>query len=173
MTYSRVGGDSFETRRAISFQGTRELNSQWLFRARYRFSHLDGLGPYDGLDGTRHELQGRFTYSVGPTLLSISLEHLLNDQRSDFLASDRQQVQILVEREIAPQWTVEADTAIQQSRHDAGGTDRLMEVGFNVARAVNAQWRVVGRFAHSRNESDAAALDYDVNQVSVSADIRF
>jgi hypothetical protein len=87
MTYRLVGGDSFEARRAISFQGTRELNPEWLFRARYRFSRLDGLGSHDGLDG--------------------------------------------------------------------------------------AQWRIVGRFAHSRNESDNPRLAHDVNQVSVGADIQF
>jgi tetratricopeptide (TPR) repeat protein len=172
-TYRFVGGDSFEARRAISFQGTRELNPEWLFRARYRFSHLDGLGSRDGLDGTRHEVQARFTYTAGPVRSIFSYEYEKNDQRSRALASDRQEVQVLVERELTSQWSVEGDAAVRQSEYDAGGTDTLMEVGLNLARTLNAQWRVVGRFAHSRNESDNPRLAYNVNQVSVGAEIRF
>jgi hypothetical protein len=173
VTYSRVGGHSFETRRAISFQSSRALTSEWLFRGRYRFSHLDGLGSYDGLDGTRHEVQARFVYDVAPLRLSVSYEYELNNQRSDSLASDRQEVQFFAERELTQQWTIETDAAVQRSQYEAGGADTLMEGGLSVARTLTAQWRVLARLAHSRNESDDSTLDYDVNQISLGAEVRF
>lgn len=173
MSYSRVGGDSFETRRTISFQSTRELSSEWSFRARYRFSHLEGFGSYDALDGTRHEAQARFVYNPAPIRLTLAFEYELNDQKSDFLASDRQEVQILAERELTSEWAIEAEMAVQRSQYDGGGSDTLMDLGLALVRVLNDQWRVIGRYVHSRNESRDPMLDYDLNQILVGAEVGF
>lgn len=173
LTYSRVGGDSFETRRAISFQSSRAIASEWWFRARYRFSHLNGLGSYDGLDGTRHEAQARFLYSLAPLRFSVSFEYELNDQRSDFLASDRQEVRLFAERELSANWAVETDAAVQISQYDVGGTDTLLEAGLGLSRSLSEQSRLLARLVHSKSESDDSTLDYDVNQISLGAEVRF
>jgi hypothetical protein len=173
MTYTRIGGHSFEARQAISFQSSRALTSEWWFRARYRFTHLDGLGGYDGLDGTRHEAQARFAYNLAPLYVSVSYEVELNDQRSDSLASDRQEVRVYAEREISARWAVETDASVQISEYDVSGTDTLLEAGIGLSRRLSAQSRLLARWTHARNESDDPTLDYEVNQISLGAAVRF
>lgn len=176
VSYLRLNNDSFETRRSLSFQSTRDLDEHWRFRARYRFSLLDGMGSrYSGLDGTRHEALTRVSYYADDIRYSASYEYEINRQDQDSLPTRRHQFEFRAGRDLSRWWSVEVEAALQRNRYGKAsfGSETLTEVGVSLERTLTSRWRLLSRYSYVDNDSASADLDYVVNQVSIGVESTF
>lgn len=176
ISYSRLDNESFETRRSLAFQSTRDLDDRWRFRARYRFSVLDGMGArFAGLDGTRHEALARLSYYADDIRYSASYEYEINHQDEESLPERRHQFGIRAGRDLTPLWSVEFEAAVLRSQYASAsyGRETLTELALSLERTLTSRWRLLSRYSYSDNDADSAELDYAVNQISVGLESSF
>ena len=82
LSYSTLDSEGFESKRMLLLQATRALSEEWRLRARYRYSDIDGLDGFEGLDGYRHELgvllynhsDADFPVAVGDRIAQLCIE---------------------------------------------------------------------------------------------------
>jgi hypothetical protein len=176
ISYSRLDNESFEARRSLAFQSSRDLDAHWRFRARYRFSVLEGMGSrYSGLDGTRHEALARLAYRGEGMRYSASYEYQINDQHQDTLPTSRHQIELRAARDVTAWWSVELEAGLQRNQYGNAplGSETLTELALNLERTLTARWRLLSRYSYTHNDSSAAELDYAVNQISVGVESTF
>ncbi len=170
--YSTLDGEGFENKQALLLQAARPLTEHWRLRARYRFSLIDGLSGFSGLDGDKHELALRGTWRSGPWDISIDYRFDTTDYDDATLSYDRHQLAIDMQRELGDNWTVEAGLSRDHSRYDvtANGTEDRTELTLAISYGFGAAWRAVVRYAYANNEADLPEFDYDRNRVSAGVE---
>jgi hypothetical protein len=174
-SYSRLDNSSFEMRRSLSFQSTRDLDKHWRFRARYRLSFLDGIGArYSGLDGTRHEALARIAYRGAGTRYSASYEYEINDQQEESLPTRRHQLRLRGAMDVNALWSVELEAGIErQGGRDDFADETLTEIALSLQRVLTDRWRLLCRSSYGDNNSDTAALNYTARQISIGIESSF
>lgn len=172
LLYSTLDGEGFENRQALLLQAMRPLTEEWRLRARYRFSLIDGLSGFDGLDGHRHELGLRGTWRRGPWDVAIDYRFDSTDYDDPNLSYDRHLLAVDVQRELDDNWTVEAGLARDHSRYDvtANGTEDRTELTLAVSYDFGTTWRAVVRYAYANNDADQPEFDYDRNRISAGVE---
>ncbi len=172
LAYSTLDGEGFESRRMLVLQGTRALTQEWRLRARYRFSHIDGLDGFDGLDGRRHELGIRGLWRRGDWDVTVEYRYDSADYDDATLSFDRHQLSVDVQRALDRNWTVQAGLARDHSKYDvaANGSEERTELTLAVSRALGTSWRAVVRYAYADNQADLADFDYRRNRVSAGVE---
>ena len=175
LSYSRLDNTSFEARRSLSFQSTKDLDSHWRFRARYRFSLLEGMGErYSGLDGTRHQALARIAYRSEGVRYSASYEYEINNQQDESLPTRRQQLRLSGAMDVNPWWSVELEAGVErQSGKSASPDETLTAIALSLERVLTDRWRLLCRSSYGDNDSDTAALDYTASQISIGVESNF
>jgi tetratricopeptide (TPR) repeat protein len=172
LAYSTLDGEGFEAKQALLLQATRPLTEDWRLRARYRFSHINGLSSFSGLDGHKHELGVRGTWRSGSWDIAIAYRFDSTDYDDATLSYDRHQLSVDAQREVDDNWTVEAGLSYDRSRYDdpANGTEERAELTLAVSRNLGGLWRAVVRYAYANNEADLPQFDYSRNRISAGVE---
>jgi tetratricopeptide (TPR) repeat protein len=172
LLYSTLDGEGFENRQALLLQAARPLTEDWRLRARYRFSLIDGLSGFSGLDGHKHELGLRGAWRSGPWDVAIDYRFDSTDYDDANLSYDRHQLSVDVQRDLDDQWTVEAGLSHDHSTYDveANGTEDRTELTLAVVYELNGMWRAVVRYAYANNEADLPQFDYNRNRISAGVE---
>jgi hypothetical protein len=175
LSYARLDNASFQTRQSVSFQSTRDLDPHWRFRARYRFSLLEGIGSrYSGLDGKRHEALARLVYRGEGTRYSASYEYEINDQHEESLPTRRHQLRLRGAIDVNPLWSVELEAGVERQKgKDAFADETLTQVALNLARVLTSRWRLLCRSSYGDNDSDSSVLSYTASQFSIGVESTF
>jgi hypothetical protein len=172
LTYSTLDAEGFESRRMLLLQATRSLTDEWRLRARYRFSYIDGLGSFDGLDGTRHDLGVRGTWHSGSWDVVVEYRFDSTDYREETLSFDRHQVSVGAQRALGGNWAVLAGLSHDRSRYDVAdnGSEDRTEIELGVSRNFGTRWRGVVRYAYANNEAEQPEFDYSRNRISAGVE---
>jgi hypothetical protein len=172
LEYSTLDSEGFENKQMLILQATRPLIEQWRLRLRYRFSNIDGLGAFDGLDGTRHDLSARGTWSRGSWDVTVEYRFDTTDYQEESLSYDRQQVSVDAQYELDANWTFQGGLSHDRTSYDVAenGKERRTEVVLAVSRNLGTQWRAVVRYAYADNEADVPEFDYGRNRISAGVE---
>ena len=172
LAYATLDSEGFENTRSVQLQATRALTNDWRLRARYRFSDVDGLNAFAGLDGRRHELGMRSAWRRGRWDLTVAYRFESSDYDNAALSLDRHQLSFDVQRALDANWTVQASLARDRSRYDvaANGNENRTELALAVSRNLSALWRAVVRYAYADNQADLAEFDYQRNRISAGVE---
>ena len=173
LTYATLDGEGFESKRMLLLQATRPLTEEWRLRARYRFSDIDGLGGFGGLDGTRHELGIRGTWHRDSWDVTVEYRFDSSDYDEETLSLDRHQLSVDAQRDLDENWTVQAGLSIDRSRYDCRGERhaRSAPSSRSPSAAISASaWRAVVRYAYADNQADLPEFDYDRNRISAGVE---
>jgi tetratricopeptide (TPR) repeat protein len=168
LAYSTLDGEGFENKQALLLQAARPLTDEWRVRARYRFSKIDGLGGFSGLDGHKHDVGLRGTWRRGPWDVTIDYRFDKTDYDEATLSYDRHQISADLQYELDGNWTVEAGLSRDRSRYDvsANGTEDRTELSLGVSREFGDTWRALVRYSYANNEADLPEFDYGRNRIS-------
>lgn len=170
-----IAGDSFDQRQSLFAQASRTFAKHWSTRARYRLSNIDGADAYEGLEGLRHELSTRLTYtSVGWALTGTYLFEL-SDFDSAALSATRHQLSVEARKTIDSVWTARASLGYRNSQYDdtSIGTENRFDLSAGVEYAIDDRWTVVAQYSFTDNNSDASEFDYERNRLQVGAEVAF
>ena len=172
LAYATLDGEGFESKRMLVLQATRRLTQDWRLRARYRFSDIDGLDGFEGLDGRRHELGIRGIWRRDSWDVTIEYRFDSSDYDDATLSFDRHQLAVDVERELDRNWTVQAGLARDRSDYEvaANGSEERTEFTLALSRRFGSGWRVVVRYAYADNTADLAEFDYQRNRISAGVE---
>ena len=153
LVYSTLDGEGFQSKAMLILQATRSLTEEWRLRVRYRFSDIDGLDGFEGLDGTRHELGVRGTWRRGSWDVNVQYRYDTTDYQEERLSFDRHQL-----------WSTRSATwtrtgpwrpvvAFDRSSYDTAdnSTEDRAEVELAVSRSFGRRWRAVMRYAYADN----------------------
>jgi hypothetical protein len=170
LAYSTLDAESFENRRMLVLQTSRDLASLWRLAARYRFSDIDGMNDYAGVGGKRHELGARMGRAAGPWHLGFAYELETSDHDDESLSATRHQLGMDIERALGNVWRLTADATLRYSEYDEAdqGEEALADFSIAVTRLWNERWRLVMRYSRADNEADLADFDYSRNRISAS-----
>ena len=170
--YSTLDGEGFESRQALLLQATRALTADWRLRARYRFSLIDGLSGFSGLDGHKHELSVRGLWRSGSWDVAVGYRFDSNDYDDVTLSFDRHQLVVDAQRELDENWIVQGSLTGDRSRYDveANGSEERIEIALAVSRKLGSLWRAVVRYAYADNQADQPAFDYSRSRVSAGVE---
>lgn len=166
--YSTLDGEGFESKQALLLQAARPLTEDWRVRARYRFSYINGLTDFEGLDGRKHELGLRGTWRNGPWDVAIDYRFDSTDYDDANLSYDRHQISVDTQYELDDRWTVEAGLSYDRSRYEvaANGIENRAELTLAVNYDLGGPWRAFARYAYADNEADLPDFDYSRNRIS-------
>ena len=168
LSYATLDSEGFESRQMLLLQATRALSEEWRLRARYRFSLIDGLDGFEGLDGSRHELGVRGTWRRDSWTVDLRYRYDTSDYDDANLSFDRHQLAADVQRDLDEHWAVEAGLSFDHSKYEvaANGSEQRFELTLAVSRSLNDTWRAVVRYAYADNEADLPEFNYGRNLVS-------
>jgi tetratricopeptide (TPR) repeat protein len=172
LTYGTLDGDGFESKRMLLLQATRPLPDDWRLRVRYRFSDIDGLDGFSGLDGTRHELGLRGLWRRGSWDVTVTYRFDKSDYADEALSFDRHQLSVDAEYELDANWNVQAGLAHDRSKYTdtANGSEQRTEIALGVNRAFGSQWRAFVRYAFADNQADRPEFDYQRNRFTAGVE---
>jgi hypothetical protein len=172
LEYSTLDSEGFENKQMLILQGTRPLSEEWQLRLRYRFSNVDGLDGFGGLDGTRHDLRIRGTWQRGSWEIAVGYRFDSTDYQEDSLSYDRQQATADATYDLAANWTFTAGLSVDRTSYDAteNGSEDRTEIVVAASRAFGTQWRAVVRYAYANNEADLPEFDYGRNRISAGVE---
>lgn len=172
VAYATLDGEGFESKQALLLQATRTLTTDWRLRARYRFSFIDGLNGFSGLDGHKHELSVRGFWRSGSWDVAVGYRFDSNDYDDATLSFDRHQLAIDAQRELDENWIVQASLTGDRSRYDVAtnGSEERTEIALAVSRKLGSLWRAVVRYAYADNQADLPEFDYGRSRVSAGVE---
>lgn len=172
LEYSTLGSEGFENKQLLILQATRPLTDEWRLRVRYRFSNIDGLDGFGGLDGTRHDLGVRGAWHRGSWDVAVGYRFDSTDYQEESLSYDRHQVTADATYELGANWTFTAGLAHDRTSYDVteNGTEKRTEVVLAASRAFGTQWRAVVRYAYADNQADQPEFDYGRNRISAGVE---
>jgi len=172
LEYSTLGSDGFENKQVLILQATRPLTDEWRLRVRYRFSNIDGLDGFGGLDGTRHDLGVRGSWHRGSWDVAVGYRFDHTDYQDESLSYARHQVTTDATYELDANWTFTAGLSLDRTSYDVteNGTESRSEIVLAASRAFGTQWRAVVRYAYADNEADQPEFDYGRNRISAGVE---
>jgi tetratricopeptide (TPR) repeat protein len=170
-----IGGDSFEQRQAVFAQASRTLANDWSTRARYRLSNINGTEEYEGLDGLRHELSARLTYTDVIWTVTGAYLFEVSDFDSASLSATRHQLSLDSRVRVAPEWMARAAIGLRSSKYDAPsiGTENRIELSAGAEYELNEHWTIVAQYLFSENDARESTFDYQRNRIQVAAEVAF
>lgn len=168
--YATLDHEGFESKRMAQLQASTPLDERWLFRARYRFSDIDGLNEFESLGGSRHEVALRAARQGPVWTFGVEYRFDANDYEDEALSAQRHQIGVDVERTFSHGWVVLAGATARHSKYEltASGTEDRSDVTLGLAKTLGAHWRLVVRYAYAQNDADLPDLNYERNQVSAT-----
>ena len=166
--HTALDGDGMEDRRTLILVSRAAVSQHWQLRARYRFSDLDGLDEFDGLSGTRHEIDARVNRSYGSWDVLARYQFDINDYDDESLSSKRHLIGADLERELLGEWRMALELSWRYSDYDlaASGTENRAEAALSAIRSLGTRWRLIVRYAYADNDSDTAEFDYQRSRLS-------
>jgi tetratricopeptide (TPR) repeat protein len=172
LSYATLDSEGFESKRMLLLQATRALSEEWRLRARYRFSDIDGLDGFQGLDGYRHELGIRGMWSRNSWDVTVEYRFDSSDYQDESLSFSRHQLGVDVQRDLDENWSVQAGLSFDRSRYDVAtnGTEERFELTTAASRKLGDTWRVVVRYAYADNQADLPEFNYQRNLVSAGVE---
>jgi tetratricopeptide (TPR) repeat protein len=172
LSYSTLDNEGFESKRMLLLQASRALSEEWRLRARYRYSDIDGLDGFQGLDGSRHELGIRGIWHRDSWDVSLEYKYDTSDYEDESLSFSRHQLSADVQRDLAEYWTVQAGVSFDSSSYDvaANGSEERFELTLAASRSINDTWRVVVRYAYADNSADQPEFNYQRNLFSAGVE---
>lgn len=168
MEHTTLNDDGMENRSTLILVTRTALPREWQLRARYRFSDIDGLEEFEGLSGTRHELDARLTRSYGSWDVLGRYQFDINDYDDESLSSKRHLVGIEAERELPGDWAMTLELSWRHSDYDLAinGTENRAEAGLSAIRSLSTRWRLIFRYAYADNDSQRPEFDYQRSRIS-------
>jgi hypothetical protein len=175
LAYSTLDHEGFESNAMLIMQATRSLAEEWRLRLRYRFSNINGLDSFQGLDGTRHELGVRGTWRRDGWDVNVQYRYDTTDYQEESLSFDRHQLLIGAQRDVDENWSVQAILVFDRSSYataDNSVEDRA-EVELAVSRSFGRRWRAVMRYAYADNRAELPEFDYQRNRISAGVEVNW
>jgi tetratricopeptide (TPR) repeat protein len=175
LAYSTLDSEGFQSKAMLILQATRSLTEEWRLRVRYRFSDIDGLDGFEGLDGTRHELGVRGTWRRGRWDVTVQYRYDTTDYQEERLSFDRHQLLIDAQRDLDENWSVEAVLSFDRSSYDTAdnSAEDRAEVELAVSRSFGRRWRAVMRYAYADNRAELPEFDYQRNRISAGVEVNW
>jgi hypothetical protein len=172
LAYSTLDGEGFQSKAMLILQATRSLTEEWRLRVRYRFSEINGLDGFEGLDGTRHELAVRGIWRRGRWDVTVQYRYDTSDYQDEELSFDRHQLSVNAQCDLDENWTVEGGLSVDRSSYDVAdnSTEDRAEIGLALSRSFGQRWRAVMRYAYANNQAEVPAFDYGRNLISAGVE---
>ena len=172
LEYSTLDNEGFENKQMLVMQATRPLSDEWWLRARYRFSNIDGLDGFGGLDGTRHDVGLRGTWHRGSWDVALGYRFDTTEYQEESLSYDRHQLTADASYELDAKWIFSAGLSHDRTSYDvaANGSENRTEIMLAASRAFAGQWRAVVRYSYANNEADQPEFDYGRNRISAGVE---
>ena len=172
LSYSTLDSEGFESKRMLLLQASRTLTEEWRLRARYRFSDIDGLDGFQGLDGYRHEFGIRGVWRRDSWDVSLEYKYDTNDYNDESLSFSRHRLGVDVQRDLDDYWTLQGGLSFDHSRYDVAtnGSEERFELTLAASRSLNETWRVVVRYAYADNSADLPEFNYQRNLFSAGVE---
>jgi Flp pilus assembly protein TadD len=170
--YSTLDGAGFQNKAMLILQGTRALSDEWRLRVRYRFSDINGLDGFEGLDGTRHELGVRGTWRRGQWDINVQYRYDTTDYQEERLSFDRHQILLDAQRDFGENWSVETVLSFDRSSYDTAdnSAEDRAEIELAVSRSFGRRWRAIMRYAYADNRAELPEFDYQRNRISAGVE---
>jgi hypothetical protein len=167
LAYSTLDSEGFQRKAMLILQATRPLTQDWRLRVRYRFSEIDGLDGFEGLDGTRHELGVRGVWRRGPWDVTVEYRYDSTEYQAEELSFDRHQVSLDAQRDLNENWSVQLGVSHDRSSYDIAenATENRTEVTLGVSRWLSKQFRAVMRYAYANNQAELPEFDYGRSRI--------
>jgi tetratricopeptide (TPR) repeat protein len=168
LAYLTLDGASFENRRMVGMQASRDLSREWRIRAQYRFSDVDGMGEFSGVTGQSHEAAVRLSRSGQPWDFEVEYRFETSDSDDRNFSATRHQLALDASRNLSENWLLWLDATLRNSRYDLpdNGNEHLVEVAVAVARTLSARWRLVLRYDFTHNDAHRADFNYERNRIT-------
>jgi hypothetical protein len=172
LSYATLDSEGFESKRMLLLQATRALTEEWRLRVRYRFSDIDGLDGFGGLDGYRHQLGIRGVWRRDGWYVTVEYGFDSSDYQDESLSFSRHRLGVDAQRDLDEYWAVQAGLSFDRSRYDdaTNGSEERFELTAAVSRSLNDTWRVVVRYAYADNQADLPEFNYQRNLVSAGVE---
>lgn len=166
-----LDGHVLERRQQLLAQATRALTAEWSVRARYRLGFVDA--EFSGLDGQRHELSARFTYTRPVWGSNVGYRFERNNYESAALSAKRHYVFADAYRSITGLWTARGSVSLRRGEYDAAGSDDRVELTAAGERLLNDRFTLVMQYSITDNDADTASLDYRRSRLFVGVEATF
>ncbi|WP_157995317.1 tetratricopeptide repeat protein [Peristeroidobacter soli] len=172
VAHTMLDGSSFESRRALFIQTSRELRSDLTMRGRYRFNDIDGHDEFRGLSGRRHELSASLDWLQAAWDFRFGYLLEIGDYDDAALSATRHEVSFDAESEFATDWSILFEASRRLSSYDdnTSGNEQRTELALALTRTLTARWQVFLRYAYSNNDADTAEFDYTGNRLSAGVE---
>lgn len=172
LAHTTLDGASFESRRALFVQTSRDLRSDLTVRGRYRFSDIDGHNEFRGLSGRRHELGATLDWLQAAWDFRFGYELEIGDYDDASLSATRHELSFDAEREFAMDWTFLFEASQRRSSYDddTNGNEQRTELALALTRMLTSRWQVFLRYTYTNNDAGASAFDYRGNRISAGVE---
>ena len=172
LSHTQLDGTGFENQLLFGVQGLVDLSEQWSLRLRYRYTDVDGLNEFNGLDGTRHDAQARAQRAVGSWQLGLQYDFETNSYSDETLSMRQHKVSVVGERDLARGWWMALDAAQRFSDYKLStqGHEDRFEAGIALKKQLSPAWRLSARYDYAKNAAKLTDFDYRRNRVWVGAE---
>ena len=170
-----LDGERFDVRESVYLQGVRMLGRDYVLRARYRLTHVDGSDDYPGFGGSSHELTGRLTRQLRTWTAGVIYTFELNDYDSAALSAMRHRLMADVRVPLSRAWAARASLAYRHSDYEAAefGAERRIDVGATAELRVSERWMVALQYVFTDADADVPAFSYRRNRVFLGVEAGF
>ncbi|MET0986937.1 MAG: tetratricopeptide repeat protein [Steroidobacteraceae bacterium] len=172
LSHTQLDATGFENRLLVGLQGIVDISQQWRLRLRYRYTDVDGLNEFNGLDGTRHDAQARAQREWGSWQLGLQYDFESNSYSDETLSMRQHKVSVVGERGLARGWwtAVEAAQRFSDYKLSTHGNEDRFEAGIALKKQLSPSWRLSARYDYAKNAAKLADFDYRRNRVWVGAE---
>jgi hypothetical protein len=172
LSHTTLDDEGMDNGRTLGLSSSTVLPLQWQLRARYRISDVDGLEEFEGLSGTRHEIDARVYRQFGSWDALARYQFDINDYDDESVSSTRHFIEADIGRVWTTSWMTRLELSWRRSDYelDGSGTEDRLEGALTVIRTLSSRWRLIVRYAHADNDSDLAEYAYQRSRVSATVE---
>lgn len=173
LAYGTLGGDSFQNVQTAQLQGSTDLSAAWRLRLRYRLSHIDGMGDYTGVGGTRQEVSVRLGWEMSDWRIDADFQLEDSDLRDASLSLARRQFAVSIERSLSAAWILAGQLARSHSNFDsaASGDEDRTDMEVSIAKVLTSGRQLVLRYAYADNEASRGEFDYERSRIALGLEM--
>ncbi len=170
--YTTLDGSDFEQATSLSLQTATFIVESWKLRARYRFIDTNGLGAFDGLTGSRHEMSAFIESHSANRSIEFGYRFDNSDYRDSTLSAVRHQLTFETHRLFTQDWSGGFGAAWRLTNYDSedAGEERRLELTLEASRPLSSRWYLVLRYAYTDNRADQPEYNYDRSRVTAGVE---
>lgn len=165
-----LGGAVFERIVGAGIMASRPIVPKIKLDLRYQFNRISAEDSYDYLSGNQHQIGIGFRSTLMDTYSSLNYLLELNN-RNDVTYPIRNGVYFAVYRDITARWAAKLTGGYRLSEYrNISRNDKRLQIGMKVSRKIPRKWKLYGKYAYTRNDSNDNQNKYVSNILSFGID---